>query len=176
MKKAVFVLSVAVSLASFGCGRAQKKEEPPQTLAAPAISPEPPAAPLPKAESRRLAPGTIKVRMMGIIDSSTPIFGFTLGSVGEDVLGADSRLAIPAGTSVLVQPVRFEKNGDVSQASLIIYSVDLDGHQYHLIGEDKAPPVAIVTVNSMQDPANKVVHISTGDIVEFRLAKPAELR
>jgi hypothetical protein len=175
---ALGVALIGILATGAGCGKAKEKKPasqaasaPPDQLAAPAPSPQ-----LPRAESRRLAPGTIKVKVLGVLDSSTPIQRFERGSIAEDVLGADSRLAIPAGTPALLESLRFVKIGYVSEIDLSIYSVDLNGHQYTLSGEDRNPAIAVITVDSVRTPAVTTVHISEGDIVAFKLAKPAELR
>jgi hypothetical protein len=112
------------------------------------------------------------------MDSGVPLASnsFIRGSIEEDVKGADSRLAIPAGAKALVSPLLFSKNRDVSQIQLGLYSVDLGGRQYHLVGDGLNPAIATVTVDSDRTPENKSAHINEGAILDFTLQKPAELR
>lgn len=177
------MVAAVILMAGSGCSKAQKQPEAgqePGRVAAPPLDTlkQPPAPQLPKTESRRLAPGTIRVRLLLAVDSSTPLpsDSFIFGSIEDDVNGADSRLAIPAGTRALLTPLLFTKKGDVSQIQLGLYSVDLGGRQYHVVGEELNPAVATVTVDSDRTPENKTAHISEGDIVDFKLQKPAELR
>jgi hypothetical protein len=115
---------------------------------------------------------------MQTVDSAThlPVDSFILASIEDNVNGADSRLAIPAGSSALLTPILFSKNRDVSQIQLGLYSVELGGRQFHLVGEGLNPAIAIVTVNSDRTPENKTAHITEGAILDFTLQKPAELR
>jgi len=164
-----------MSAAAVGCGKSHREQSAPQATTA-----EPPhglPAPQPrKSESRHLAPGIISVRMLGSLDSGMPNPSPVRASIAEDVMGADSRLAIPAESGALVVPIVSGKDGDVSGIGLALWSVDVDGHQYRLVGEDRNPAVAFVSVNSIKNPSAYTTHISGGDIVDFKLQKPAELR
>ena len=175
MKTFPLVVVAIMYAVAVGCGKSGREQSGPQATAA-----EPPhglpATPPRKSESRHLAPGIISVRMLGPLDSATPNPTPVRASIAEDVMGADSRLAIPAESGALVVPIVSGKNGDVSGIGLALWSVDVDGHQYRLVGEDRNPAVAFVSVNSMKNPAVKTTHISGGDVVDFKLLKPAELR
>ena len=186
MKRLVFVLAVALcSLAFAACSGSKKAQNKPEAssavpppLASLQQSASPQSSPTQRAESRHLAPGTIQVRVLDVLDSGSPPAGLIRASIVEDVKGADSRLAIPAGTPALLSPLlsgKFGKYGDVSQIGLSLFLVDLDGHQYMLKGEDVSPATALVTVDSTRNPVNKTAHIGEGTILEFTLRKPADL-
>ncbi|MGD1070913.1 MAG: hypothetical protein ABSB15_12290 [Bryobacteraceae bacterium] len=75
--------------------------------------------------------------------------------IEEDVRGADSRLAIPAGARALVRELVSGKMRDISQIGLSLYSVDLGGRQYRLVGADRNPAVA----NILLDPARNHIKL-----------------
>lgn len=179
----VVIPAAVILLAAFGCSEAPKHSEAqqvPDKIVAPSIDSlkQAPAPQLPTTESRRLAPGTIRVRILDAIDSGVrlPSDAFIRGSIEEDVKGSDSQLAIPAGAKALVSPLHFSKDRDVSQIQLSLFSVDLGGRQYHLVGDGLNPAIATVTVDSDRTPENKSAHINEGAILDFVLQKPAELR
>jgi hypothetical protein len=178
---AVVVAGVAF-MAGSGCGKAEKTAVP-SNLDRPVPPPtsslhQPPPPTLAKADSRHLAPGSIRVRIGQTVDSSSPLpdNAFVLASVAEDVKGVDSQLAIPAGASALLKPLLFSSGRDASEIALSLYSVDVGGHQYQLVGQDFNPAVAVVKVDSVHHPENKTVHINEGAVLDFMMPKPAQLR
>ena len=178
---AFIMVAAAIMMAGSGCSKGEKHSEArPDNFVAPSTDSlkQTPAPQLPTTESRRLAPGTIRVRVLQAVDSDTPLpqDSFVLAWVEEDVKGADSRLAIPAGANALLVPLVLSKNRDVSQIQLSLFSVELGGRQYHLEGQGLHPAIATVTVDSDRTPENKTSHITEGSILDFVLQKPAELR
>jgi len=182
LNRMTVVVAVVTFLAGSGCSKAEKSA-PPSDLQ----RPEPPPTstlhqPLPpqlaNAESRHLAPGTIRVRVGQVLDSSAPLpdNSFILASIAEDVKGADSQLAIPAGTSALLKPLLFGGSREVSEIALSLYSVNMGGRQYQLRGQDFNPATAVVRVDSVHTPENKTAHINEGAVLDFIMPKSADLR
>ena len=120
----------------------------------------------------------IRVQMLDVLDSATPPAAgtFIRGRVADDVIGADHKLAIPAGAFALIVPLGFGKTGNVSHIALSLFSVDLDGLQYRLKVDAKDPATALITEDATQGNRRKSAHITDGDIVDFTLHNPLTLK
>jgi len=154
---------------------------PAASVSAPAVAAAPPApaAPAPSAVpvSKTLSAGTnIPIVLLEALDSDVPYLSpFVTGAVDHDVMGADGRLAIPAGARVLMIPSIQGKGGSISRLTLGLFAIDIAGRQSRFNKREKGTAWADFKEDAARGAAHRSVHLSVGTVLNFKLQLPVEL-
>jgi hypothetical protein len=173
LKSILLTLAAIVLISCSG-----KPKETAAAPVAPAVPAEQPAPPLAKAESRGLPAGAvINVRTLEVIDSQvTPNGKYIAGIVDDDVAGSDGRLAIPAGTHVVLVVRDVGREGAVSHATLGLFSIEVDGHSHRFNGGVKDGATLRLSEDATQGASRRTVHLEADSHVTFKLDAPLDLR
>jgi hypothetical protein len=125
--------------------------------------------------SHLIAAGTpIPVRLQSTIDSSDPDIGYPVGITDAPVMGADGKLAIPAGSAVTLAIREANKRGGISVLKLGLYSINIAGLGC-LMSDGRTEAARLdYTEDAGRGAAHMTVHLDYGSVVEFRLERSAQ--
>jgi hypothetical protein len=136
------------------------------------------AAPIRVPESSGLAAGsTITVQLREVLDSDTPSSEpFVLATVPDDILGADGRLAFPAGSHALIVVRAAGKRNAISEITLALYSISAGGHQVRFVDGVKDLASTTFSENGADGPTHRSVHLADASRIQFKLESALSLK
>jgi len=135
--------------------------------------PEPTASPDPFG----LPTGTlVPVKLLSVVDSSYPYSGFLPAVTVENIKGTDGRIAIPAGSPVIVEPRTSNKVGAISEMTLGLYEVTVAKHQYPFTDGLTDAASMSCTEDGGKGPAHSSVHLQYGTRLDFKLDRPVKFK
>ncbi len=146
--------------------------------APPILSPPKPETSAPAREmDRGLSAGTvIPVQLQAVIDSSVTGPSFSGGIVPTDVNGPQGRVAIPAGSPVVMAIRLIGRKGPISKIVLGLYAIVISGHEYPLSNGSKDPATLTFTEDAGEGLAHGAVHLQYGARLDFKLDTPVRFR
>jgi hypothetical protein len=144
----------------------------------PAAEPAADAAPIRIPDSSGLAAGgTITLQLREVLDSDTPSREpFVLAKVPEDILGADGRLAFPAGSHALLVVRESGKLNAISEIILALYSISAGGRQIRFVEGVKDLARATFSENGADGPTHRNVHLAEDTRISFKLESALSLK
>lgn len=169
--------AAAVFLALCGCGNEAAKQAPSVAQRATQTSAAPTPAPQPQAVSNAIAAGTtVPLTLMETVDSARPFYAsFVSGTVAENVMGSDGKLAIPAGANALLTVRVAGRNGPISVLYIAAYSVDIGGRQCQFVRNNKDSAFLTFSEDASKGPMHRSVHLQRGTVLNFKLSQNLQL-
>src|SRR5579862_7132850 len=157
-----------------GCSKGQKDQQAVMTAPADVIA-DIPGAPeagnAPTGSNTIPAGATIPVRLNETLDSDASVTGtFVTGTAAEDIPGPNGKLAVAAGSPVLMVVTTSGKVGQESRLGLLIYSVTAGGKQ-HRIATTTDGSARFELTHDSGDNLHRTVHVEGKSIINFKTSK-----
>lgn len=119
----------------------------------------------------------IEVELSDLIDSGTSPAGTLIhGRVTRDVLGPNSKVAIPGTSNCVIAILESGKAAGTSFARLALYQVTIADQSYLFLRGDKQLATLEFSQSAAAGEGHRSVHIQKGARLTFALSEPLSLK
>lgn len=101
---------------------------------------------------------------------------FSFAVVAEDVLGADGKIAIPAGAPALLVVRQVGRQGGISHLTLALYQVIVGEKTYRMLAGNQDLALLALVEDSTKGAMHRSVHVERQARLEFRISTSIKLK